>query len=884
MAFSLDEKSFEKELDETYFLASSLSLDIKPACFGKTKAGNIARKPTKKAALWEPVPQDFFEERGDALELFPALILGQCGKRKEYLVCVDIDVKGGKDGLKELDKKYPELIFVDTVKEKTASGGQHLFFKTKKKLPVRIGFLPGVDLLGEQLGNPRMVFVPPALGKCLKKRHEWVKGCSPSEREVAWLPKDFEAVWLGKGDKEKEKTYDKAPADFLTDVFLLEGALPAAIEQCINTVTLEPLSRALECKLDKLTQTISGDDYCTYRVLTRSFWLKLAYLSKKVLFTDDKGTLDDQKQKEVFLDIARLFPQFQGDEETGSQWDAVYADKIKLGGGYVKKILEDELVKQVYKALAAQSEELVQEVSEEEEGEEREDKKEKDAAMEEVVSIQEKLASLILDRKEKSSFFRLADLVNSLFCDREHPLVGILLAHSLFAATFQYDYSIKALKNLPAASPNNFVGVFSGTGTGKDILFKIYRQVCKSIGVERIDEPKSPIGFFRQVSGKAKARDLTLLIDEVKQDGAFFLKNCSGVDKALKKTHTKLYDGILVGWRSKTEDEAELENVFENMFFASSFSEFKDDFLSQFDYEHGIGNRPLIYIVRNTLSENDQENYKSAVDVEDDYFVDGRTGGGKPVFEELLGEFCRKDAPKLKELRNRWRSGVGRDVWYKSKFPVAVGEDGEPIFELIEKENSAKEREGKEKKKKKEDLLRKLINDVDPYNPEVLSLDSRGVDESIKALRRLQEAQGQSEAATRLRLHGLKLALTLELGRDIYPSQQVVPKTVSAEAIADGELIAVSCMRLWELSAEKLMSARTDVTFQQKAETELIERVRKKIKYRLKKSESVSWKMLKHTVQRDKEIRRKDDFFNFVHENLGDEFLVDFLQGVIRKK
>lgn len=732
MTFSLDERSFEDELYETYTLCTALGVDVKPACFGKTKTGAIVRKPTTSASLWEPVPRDVFKKTDDYSEQIPAIILGQCGKRREYLVCVDIDVKGSKDGLKEIDKKYPELLSADTVKEITASGGQHLYFRTKRKLPVRLGFLKGVDLLGEQLGNPRMVFAPPALGKDIKSRHRWVPGFKPSEMEVAWLPKDFEAVWMGELEAEK-KEHEKPPAEMLTDTFLLEVALPQAIEQCINTAKIEPLSPALEHKLDKLTQTISGDDYCKYTALTRNFWLKLAYLSKKVLFTDSKGNLDDHRQKEVFLDIARLFPQFQGDEETGSQWDSVYADKIKLGGGQVKRILCDELVTQVYKEYAAKLQEL-EDLVEHEEGVEAIPATEverwlKGIDLDFLESLGDKFEKSLMKRKEEGCLFSgLVFLIHDV-TEKKSMAVSAAVASFCLSVLFQHSYQVDSSESQPPIRLNQYTLLLAQQAWGKDGFTDIIDNFLSLFGKNSIVKNNSAQGLMSEIASQTRnpLRGGHLVLNEART-GFNFIKKSENANKNDTLTHQSqevmndLYSKHRTAGNRKGGNEGKtvpVKGVMFSMFGATTYrvDDAVDPILTFLDDSGGTATRVTILVEpKNPCTKKNSFSYKHA----------GQIGGKKKKTSFGIVQDYVAENMKAFKTRIDQNSEVGLFKKYQDFLPKFVDSEGIPcepiIAEIGEDDLSAKDRKAKQEAEEKRLIDAQL--EIDPFKGYV---DNRGV-------------------------------------------------------------------------------------------------------------------------------------------------------------
>src|SRR6056297_2301998 len=196
----------EKDFARSYAIHSEMGIKIIKCCFDQQRGGNkIVRKPTSFAySLSDCMKPSEYEEQGDYSEVVPALLLGKINKKRQWLVCIDLDNKHGEEGSKNFYKLFPEMKHIKTWRERTASGGEHLYFIADTRLKTllksfkkEVGLKKtGIDLLGEQDGHPKLVFCPPALGVDLEHRHTWVEGCSPLETECAPLPANIKDAWF----------------------------------------------------------------------------------------------------------------------------------------------------------------------------------------------------------------------------------------------------------------------------------------------------------------------------------------------------------------------------------------------------------------------------------------------------------------------------------------------------------------------------------------------------------------------------------------------------------------------------------------------------------------------------------------------------------------
>jgi len=827
------------------------------------KKGKPVRAPLAELANRKHVKQALFSRMDDgASEYIPTIHLGTVGV-KRFLCCVDIDIKRGKDGTIALREMFPEVLNASTIIEKTGTGGFHYYFLSEERLLTKsngTSGMDGVDLLCENASrNPSLCFVPPAYGSGLDgRRHTWLT--DPRETKIAMLPKSLLAYWreLSVVERKKEKPTEE-PTATLCDVELFESILPNAIRR--NSSDGQAIDAQCKLKLDEFLECVApGSKWESGRC--RQAWIQIGLVIKKLACAE-------QKRFDMFHVISSLMPDYEGTEDCLMAWNGL--TKPRAGGTTLNRwkqttLLREELAKAVVLKIG--------DMSAFEEVQKTETK---------IININDELLALIAARKSGNSFFRLADVANRLFEDGRHPLAALLFATSVFSATFQYDYAFKTVKKLGYAAPNTFVGIFAASGVGKQVLFDIYKRLVVELKLSVLADAKSTIGIFRQISGKPIPRDFLMLLDEMKSDGGFLLKQGRGsgsMDASLKKAHTKLYDGTLVGWVSKTEDEKEVQHVFETMFFATSYYEFADEYIQALDFEHGIGNRPLYYIAPEFEKKEDSSL--------SEYFDD--TEEGVDTFESILDKFCEEDVSRMCALRNRFRRGITRDAFYRAKYPLAVSDAGEPLFEVFEAEQDATSKQKKmnaDEKKKKEVELKKLINDTDVYDPVKLVLAKEKFAESATLLENLKKGQTEDDSATRKRLHGIKIALLIELGEDKYVDAMEIPKEVQHASVADAELIVRHCFTHWLSESERHTSAREDVTFNDIKETKLLVRVRKKIMTKLTKYGQADWKMLKALVFRDKEIRAKDDFFNFVRLEMGGEFSVtvdDSGKEVITKK
>jgi hypothetical protein len=857
--FEFEETRFKKDLEKTYMFAQEWGLPIIRSKLVYCAKNEVIRRPLGRAEEWdEEFSRESFKKLDSIDELIPTLLIGKSKYRADYIVVIDVDVKKNKNGLKTIQEKFPELLHVQTIAETTASGGKHLYFKTKKKLRTHINAFHGIDLLANQEGNRRLLFCPPALGKDLKARHEWDDGRGPGEIILASLPKDFEELWSSL-KQAPDRKHVQVKTETIDDYHTFQKIIPQAIERA-TTRDGEAIDATAQKKLDEFMDTLSvGNKWQSG--CCRNAWLQLGYLTHKL-------DVDEEKQFTIFHTLSKLMPDYEDEEECRSTWYSLHSPRS--GGTLATKIRKTVLVQEEWRI---ETEEQLSNLPFMEEQE-----NEKDISLKEKVDTIDKKVQKILKEKEKTNLlFRLAKVVNTLYEDNTHPIAGFLVATSIVSAALQYEYSFKVLKHKGAASLNTFTGIFACSGSGKQIFFDVYNRMIKELGIMKLDEAKSTIGLFRQVSGKKISRDFVLLIDEIKSEGGFLLKKGTGsMDASLKKAHTKLYDGELTGWVSKTENEGTLYNTYESLFFASAFDEFSDEFIRNIDAVQGIGNRPLFYIAEQRAKQKEKE-------LSEEYFCQG--DDESQIYETILDTFCQRDLPQLKKLMNRGRDEP-RKVYYERQYPCGIAEDGNPSYELITLgEGTSPKKKKAEEVKKEQETLKRLINETDPYQPQKLVLDSKGAEDSFRALEEAYKEQSEDDFTKRKRLHVIKLSALIELCEDRYQTQ--TPETVSFQSVKTAKELVSEVFNSWIIQSEKHVGGRDDITYQEKSESSMREKVRKKITRQLAKHHDVSWAHMKGPVHAFKEIRLKDNFLNYIRSEFSEEFVIEYSSSgheILRKK
>jgi len=330
--------SYREQLDMTFAFAEKFGVVVSFGKFQKDiKGEGWSRRPVPKKGDLRSVSKECFTQIGDEGEQFPTIVLGKCEKLKGYyLVCVDLDCKKGKDGIAWIDENYPEIRRTNTIVEKTASGGEHWYFLTKKPLVTRGVFKKhGVDLLGYQKNSGRHIFVPPALGKCLEKRHAWVGDIR--EQKIAELPPSFEALW---GGAEEKKETEKKAVEELDDFYLIWKTIPRAIERHTDRKG-ESLGEEDKKLLSGFLDALGGSD-------SSSEWeegkidRQAAYLSMKMKIP--KEFEKEVEDRELFLRFVSYFPGYDEDI-CGEQFDMLAGSKPRVGGGLLNKIKESKLIK-----------------------------------------------------------------------------------------------------------------------------------------------------------------------------------------------------------------------------------------------------------------------------------------------------------------------------------------------------------------------------------------------------------------------------------------------------------------------------------------------------------------------------------------------------------
>ena len=872
--------AFAEKLGTIVFCSKVLRLDKNGKPIRAPLAELVNRKHVKKSVFFMGEGQD---------EYIPTIHLGAVGA-KQFLCCVDIDIKHGRDGSVALNAMFPEIMDSKTIIERTGSGGYHYYFLAPERLITKSngtsGML-GVDLLCENVTkNPSLCFVPPAYGSALDgRRHEWIT--DPCTTEIAPLPESLLKYWRGlSATEKKEKKTETEGATTLDAVDLFKTTLPNAIRR--NTADGQAIDVESQAKLDEFLDLVAtGSKWASG--CCRAAWVQLGLVMKKL-------DCPEEERFELFNIISSLMPDYDGVEGCLLAWKGF---KKPRAGGYTlnrwkgSRLIKEELAREINAKIGDMN--FFENIIADEAKKKQEEHAKYDKELDEVVStidreiaaINEKLLLMIAKGKEHNCFFRLADATNRLFENGEHPMASLLFAVSVFSATFQYEYAFKAMNNLGYAAPNTFVGIFASSGVGKQVLFDIYKKLVLSIGITQLADAKSTIGLFRQISGQPVPRDFLMLLDEMKSDGGFFLKpgKLSGaMDATLKKAHTKLYDGTLVGWVSKTENEMEIQNVFETLFFATSFSEFADDYIQCIDFEQGIGNRPLYYIAPKKEDNANVAGGEAEPDYNEYFNINAE---GVDTFESIIDKFIADDVEQINAVRSKFSREMGRKAFYEAKYPKAVTDEGSPLFEAYEVEQVMEGLKKAEDKKKHEIALKKAINATDVYEPTKMHLDPKNFKESVKLLSDLKKGQTADDSTTRKRLHGIKIATLIELGEDKYYKSKTTPATVSYESVKDAHAIVCSCFDLWLRSSEKHTAAREDVTFNDIKETKLLARVRKKLMNKINQKGSAQWSDMKALLGRDKEVKHKDNFFQYVVEHLSTEFVVkvgdDGVERIVRR-
>lgn len=114
------------------------------------------------------------------------------------LICIDMDVKNGKNGIAEFDRYASSMymFFGPTCSAQTPSGGKHLFFKAEKHLSIKGSedWLPGVDIRAN--GN-YVVVSPSSIDGNNYKKYQW-----NDARCYEWILDPGECQPLSEADDE----------------------------------------------------------------------------------------------------------------------------------------------------------------------------------------------------------------------------------------------------------------------------------------------------------------------------------------------------------------------------------------------------------------------------------------------------------------------------------------------------------------------------------------------------------------------------------------------------------------------------------------------------------------------------------------------------------
>lgn len=128
----------------------------------------------------------------------PAANIGVATGRMSGLAVIDLDVKGGHNGMASISSFLHEnrLDFPYTALATTPSAGQHYWLRKAGSTAERPGVLPGVDVKGDGgyvVAPPSMRLLSPAgldteRSEPLPVPYEWVSGCPCSPAEApGWL-------------------------------------------------------------------------------------------------------------------------------------------------------------------------------------------------------------------------------------------------------------------------------------------------------------------------------------------------------------------------------------------------------------------------------------------------------------------------------------------------------------------------------------------------------------------------------------------------------------------------------------------------------------------------------------------------------------------------
>jgi len=869
MCFSLflEEKEDEKEgslfcrqLEWTFSFAESLGLRVIDSVRIQRKNGKMSRRPRLSHKQWKHTALDEYKELGDEFEKIPTILLDNVKHKNGFhVVVLDIDRKDGKDELEEIAKKFPEISKTHTVKEITSTGGEHWYFKTRKKIPTKVGILEGVDFLGVQ--DPlqsRLVFSPPCMGKEVnkEKRHTWVE--KPLKENIEWLPKDVEDFLTKELEQRKETKKSSTPAETISDKTLFEYRIPAAIRERLGT---EGLPRKEDEKIiNEFVQLFDEIETNTFERPSRGFWLKLGYITRKL-------DCPEEEQFQIFLEIAKLFPSFFGEDSAYEAWISLESENIRLGGGFVNRIIKSRLIAEFVRKEAEGFIEFAQEVEQKIRKEEtEEDKKEEDGYESEIAEYDEKIIELIEKRKENNAFFGLTNILLKTSDRKQDPQMHCISALCAVAGLLQYEVAVMSSGRLGKTNTSMYGLVFAETGTGKRQVKKVIHGIMADFRIEVKGTFKSAPKLKQAFRKKPEAKELYVQIDELKTSTLqkAFLNKSDDFANEIKGTLSELHGDMLTTGQHSTENDMNtLVGTMMSLLCTSSFDSQHDDLIKDIAQDQqGIGNRCFSYLPKKeeekSIKTFTKEQARADLGMEDSVTK-------KESLDALVESFKRTFYEQLTWSRNRF-SDEPRAVFYKNKFPTKVDlQAGTCFFEDEPIEEEKKEQDAKKKKsvqEKEESLKNRVWDAVDPWEPAVLvywdNYEAKDLLAEVQLMKmKFEFMYGKKyKTMTRIVYHVHRVAALIEATNSVHFEKKEKPNIISKNSLEEAILIVTAIFKSWTWRSRTHLQAKSSKSWATIEKQENINTVESIVQECCRKnvlktgSETCVWKDIRHALRK----------------------------------